>query len=49
MLDVRNQSVFSQKPANISNSGNNFVCFIVPEYINRHIMEKGTEEQKKRA
>jgi len=24
------------------------MCFIVPEYINKHIIEKGTEDQKRR-
>jgi Zn-dependent metalloprotease len=27
----------------------NPVCFIVPEYINKHIIEKGTEDQKRKA
>src|ERR671924_1563891 len=25
------------------------MCFIIPEYINRKIVEKGTEEQKRKA
>ena len=38
----------NQKHANSFANGN-LMCFIVPEYINKRIVEKGTEEQKRKA
>jgi Zn-dependent metalloprotease len=37
------------KVAENPHSRNHPVCFIVPEYINKRIVENGTEEQKRRA
>ena len=34
---------------NLACKNRNPVCFIVPEYINKRIIEKGTEEQKRKA
>ncbi len=34
---------------NLVSKNRNPVCFIVPEYINKHIIEKGTEDQKRKA
>ena len=34
---------------NLASKNREPVCFIVPEYINKHIIEKGTEDQKRKA
>jgi Zn-dependent metalloprotease len=38
-----------QRKGRVLSAGQRYTCFIIPEYINRRIVENGSEEQKRRA
>lgn len=38
-----------QRKGSVLSAGQRYTCFIIPEYMNRRIVENGSEEQKRRA